>query len=558
MAGAMKRASLVATTGATLLLATSCSEEIVVRPVRDGVGGTIAGTVRVAEGPGNAQVWAESIEGLPWDEDWYPSTWIRGETDAAGRFRVQVPAGEYRLHAHVSGMPEDQEPYFALVAYWSREGIVPEWQEGDTLSIEVGATIDSLEFEFGRLALRLNLPEEWVGGHYFATIKQSEGPSRWAGFSDRVSADIPSSTVDLQIPVLPAGEYRVSFEVEYFDRASDEVRRVSLWLPAGLAEEHAEPIVVRALETTTQEFTVTPQRFHITGSIDGVWSSFGIDPPRVYVFSADSARIGSRPCDAAGDFEATFWARVPVKLAVGTSSEVTWIGGPRFDEATLFEPPADGELRVHFTDSAIEVHFPGLNPQTTQDWSLRLTDPTGAPVMAVRIHDWPNEPALVPFLPGGSYRIHVRPEPFLASDWRPQWYDRADDLAEAMPIVVQHEGEVVSVDVALQSGAQIRGTVREPGGSPMADFSVYLTRVDSGTILGDKYEGKSQTGEYVLRGLPAGRYRVGALEFWEYGEDAADLPSRTRWYQDRITWADADVITIAGTDSVTGIDFSLP
>lgn len=544
---------------AAFLACASCSEEIVIRPVREGIGGTVAGTVRVAGAPVEGTIWVESAERSHGIDSSWPKTLLRAGSRADGSFLVEVPPGQYRLGVDLPNLRGGGLPDEAAGAYWKRNGIVRYWQHSDTLMVAEGTALDSLDLDFGRLALRLHVPEEWLGWRAFVQLLRQEGPRSWWRFDAAAWTEITAPAVDLTFEPLADGEYRAQLLMHYLDPDSKELRLLGLWLPDALVEEDAESIVVDANSTTSHELTVTPERFTVRGSVDGVWLSLELGSPYVVFFTADSVRVGEARCDALGNFERTFWARAPIKVAVDDNGRLRWFGGTRFDNATLFEPPPDGELTgLRFNDSAIEARLHGIGDTTHEPVQLLLVESGGAYVKSIYLRDRQDQRAVVPFLQPGSYRLQISPGSFLESDWVAQWYDRANDETHSTIIEVSHEGELVAVDVTLEAGAQIQGTVRNPAGRPRTSFGLYLTGVDSNSILGGLQQ-EDEDGQYVLRGVPPGNYRVGAHRYWyREANDVSDLPAETRWFRDRTNWADADVITITGVDTVSAIDFTVP
>lgn len=555
----MNRLRLAAVMLTALLFGGSCSEETVIRPVRDGVGGTVAGRVRMAGDGAPAWIRVESVEGDADQFSWFPETWFEGQTLKDGTFQMQIPPGEYFLRVIAKRPQGNFDIGVSSGTYWSRGGIVPSWSLGDTLALHAGTSLDSLDVQFGRLAIRLNLPPEWVGGRLRLYLEYGSWPLDLGTVGAWVRSEVMTPNMGVVFEGLVGGEYRARLDVDYVDPVTEHVQELQLWLPSALVREDAEPILVHTEQASTHEFTVTPERFTIRGAVDGAWLSLSSGAPTVSFFTADSVEIGNAPCDSIGNFEASYWARVPVKLGILRGHNQSWFGGMRFDDATLFEPPSDGELSgLRFTDSAIDVRIHVPDEFLTRGIGLDLVDPAGARVASIFAPDSPGDPAVISFLHPGSYRLRVRPLQFLRSDWAEQWYDRARDLTGATPIEVVREGEIVTVDVTLEAGAQIRGVVRDLTGSQIPRFGLYLTRIDSGAIIGSAPAGDDQ-GNYILRGISPGAYRLAAHRTWDLGfVTATDLPADARWYRNRINWADADLITITGVDTVNGVDFTLP
>ncbi len=398
-----------------------------------------------------------------------------------------------------------------------------------------------------------------VGGRISGVVSGPDGPIqtylRFESIARESGIDSPVAGVGFSL--LPPGDYRVELDVEYLDAVTKRVRSVHFWLPSDLVAEDATPLELRAGETSSYEMTATVARFTIQVSVDGVWSSLGLRPPQVWIATEDSVEVTMGDCDEAGIFSEQFWAHAPIKIAIGGRDNRHWIGGANFDEATLFSPQVDGEiLEARFTDSAIGVRFGGEHEIGNDYVRFELFDESGARVALHRASSSSPGGLVVPYLQPGRFRLMVAPEQFLESDWLAQWHHQAADLEHATTIEVVAEGEVGSVEVEVESGARIRGTIRDLLGAPSSS-ALYLTSANATRVLGAIFA-HSADGKYELRGVPPGEYKVGAFQGHDRFEDTAELGPDARWYPNQISWHDAEIITITGTETVAAIDFSLP
>lgn len=539
-----------------LLLAVSCGEDTVTRPLRVGVGGRLSGHVTGAKGPLPGSIWIESIV----RDSGGPETIIQGAVNDDGGFSVDVPAGRYfvglRLPSRQTGYPFG---YDADV-YWSRSRLTQFHSRADTIAVSVGSSVEAIDFSFGRLEATVEIPTEWLGFRVDAY-----SVSQWTSLFREyrlVTVSAESPMVEIEFDYVIPGIQRVFLQSGYRDAASGESGWAELWLPNSLREENADSLEVRAGETVARHWRIVGQRLDVSGLIDGAWSALGLYPPSVVLWTGDSLFVRIVDVDDEGKFATTLWARQALKVALQaerTIDHLGWIGGDSFGSATLFTPPSDGRLEnLRYTDAAIEmvVSDPDLEFFHTK---IEVTDRSGHPLgEAGAFRSDGVFHAVFSCLQPGSYFVRAVPGELLTNPWRAQWYDRAANLSEATPVVVPSPGAITRAEVTWERGAEIRGQVRDSAGAMVPSYVVFVTGVDSDAVLGDGRFSDESEG-YRLQGLSPGRYRVAALHGYRISADfASDLPESARWYPSAPHWSDGSVITIQDAETIEGIDLVLP
>jgi hypothetical protein len=157
-------------------------------------------------------------------------------------------------------------------------------------------------------------------------------------------------------------------------------------------------------------------------------------------------------------------------------------------------------------------------------------------------------------LPTGSYK--VRFETYEAPDYLSRYYHGKQVLAEAESVTVSAGAATTGVDEALVKGAKIAGTVTDVGASPVAHVSVCALDAPSG-----EYRRCTETdgsGEYTLRGLEAGGYKVSFGPANEYGGGGSiNRNYLTQYYNGKSTLAEAAMLTVSNGGSTTGIDATM-
>jgi 5-hydroxyisourate hydrolase-like protein (transthyretin family) len=157
-------------------------------------------------------------------------------------------------------------------------------------------------------------------------------------------------------------------------------------------------------------------------------------------------------------------------------------------------------------------------------------------------------------LPTGSYKIEF--ETYEAPDYLRRYYHGKQALAEAESVAVSGDATTAGVDEALVKGAKIAGTVTDVGASPLAHISVCAFEVPSGEYT--RCTETDGSGEYTLRGLAAGGYKVSFGPGGEYGGGGpVNRNYLTQYYEGKSTLAEAATLTVSNGGTTTGIDAAM-
>ena len=146
-------------------------------------------------------------------------------------------------------------------------------------------------------------------------------------------------------------------------------------------------------------------------------------------------------------------------------------------------------------------------------------------------------PIRIEFLP--SYRSH----------YAIQYFDHADTVSEATPIILESTLPLKHVDADLEIGGAIEGTVAAVGGAALPEVEVCLLATSSRSSYGCAETGEA--GNYRLGGLPPGTYTVG---FWGRDGSAEYAP---QYYDGVAGLTQAASIPVAAGSTVTGIDATM-
>lgn len=347
---------------------------------------------------------------------------------------------------------------------------------------------------------------------------------------------------------LPAGTYTLQFDAINvgFDSAwwSDSD-------PAGSPDlEGATSIVLDAGAAVTARDVSLRRAASVSGSIVSPEGE-GIAEVGVHLGTADGELVYSTVTDAAGSYSI---------VGVGAGTYVL-----------SFEPYGQGGFLGEFWDDAqtpdlatpLEV---GAGQAVTASASLargatisgRVSTPAGGPTP-----EWLSvyvarsaEPELVigatsPEADGtwtvtgllaGTYLVRAESDVYVPSWWADGQAVRS--ATSAAPIDVALGASRSGVDIELLPGAEIKGTLTDTAGAPLAGWVSAYDLDRRGTVRSSVAD---ESGAFHIRGLQPGRY---ALRAQADGHEV-------RWYANAEVWVDSTVIALGETESRT-LTMSLP
>lgn len=150
-------------------------------------------------------------------------------------------------------------------------------------------------------------------------------------------------------------------------------------------------------------------------------------------------------------------------------------------------------------------------------------------------------------LHSGSYHL------YFSAGWTAylsQYYDNATEIESATDIEVTAGQATAGIDVELERGGVLTGTVTNANDEPLKGVRVYASRNGSETNLVSifDYHSTNSQGEYEIDGLQPGSYQVKFVSqenyLSEYYQNASDLESST-------------TITVTANQTVSDIDAQL-
>jgi hypothetical protein len=148
-------------------------------------------------------------------------------------------------------------------------------------------------------------------------------------------------------------------------------------------------------------------------------------------------------------------------------------------------------------------------------------------------------------LANGSYKVEFSPQFESGLNYVPQFYDDKSSFAAAEPVSVKTEETTEDIDVELQPGGTIEGTVTD------ASTNMALPNVEVEALgPNETFEGVAVTeanGHYTIIGLASGSYKV----------DFADIRYITQYYNNQPSFASANPVTVLDGSITQQIDAAL-
>lgn len=149
-------------------------------------------------------------------------------------------------------------------------------------------------------------------------------------------------------------------------------------------------------------------------------------------------------------------------------------------------------------------------------------------------------------IPTGEYTMYVS---VFDADIAPQWWGGATSAAEADTFqVIAGEGRP-GMDVTLLKGATLSGTISLPKGSKGKLRHAWVSVWDASERLWKGDSEVSKRGEFAVRGLAAGEYKI---------EVSPPRGSATRlWWGGASDWTAASTVEVDASAERTGLDVAL-
>jgi hypothetical protein len=155
----------------------------------------------------------------------------------------------------------------------------------------------------------------------------------------------------------------------------------------------------------------------------------------------------------------------------------------------------------------------------------------------------------IPGLRAGSYYVAFLSPTNSKLDYIAQLYDGASEFSAATPVQVTAGAKTSSIDVEVALGAEITGEVTDAAtGTPLTGAQACAFRAGgSGTLEPVSCANSEAGGDYTIRGLPSGSYKL------EYSATGFE-PS---YFNQKTSMAEAEAISVLAPTRTSGVDQAL-
>ncbi|MBK9304506.1 MAG: carboxypeptidase regulatory-like domain-containing protein [bacterium] len=509
--------------------------------------GRIEGRVTTGASPVEALVFFDRVSGGA--EDRFECTLV---VDDDGGFGLDVPAGEYLVSAWAEGAGE--------TVHHAAPHPVYEAADADTITVSAANSPVVIDFALGSLEVGLTLPpglEGYEGSLYYMVPAVGEdGPAPFQVASRWV--EVENGRIDARPVILLPGDYLILLGIGAPLDRSYGYACERVWLPGTRDPGAAARFTVAAGVAAHPLVPVTVEPLRVEGRVGGAWLELGLTSnPSLTVADLDSTElIDSFGVDEDGTFRFDLLLPAEFKLGIGHNyADRTWYGGPRFEQAEVFAIGPGESL------SGLEILQCGLRlvlaemPAGYNDAWCDIYDATGTERLGRHsVYFQLDSQIGIPNLSPGSYLLRIGYDGYSVGrlSWLPQWFDRAESPAGARPILLTEPGEIVTLDLVLENGGTIAGSLE----TLSTEYHiVFVCREDQPLEWAHT---TVSNGAYTFLGLPDGRYKVGAVPSEDYWDAEGFPPPGTTWYPSTPDWDAAGVVEIVGAGTVTGVDIVVP
>jgi hypothetical protein len=501
--------------------------------------GQIKGQVRTGGLPVDGMISATKIP----ENDEGESVFMT-EPDDEGFYHLDVPNGRYVVKLEIDWRRTSYDYTESGIGY----GNIPP----DTMLVDGSHSLENINFDLGSMALLIRLSESLNGERGEVALHRRDvdetGPRMT--YLDGGRAEIAEGRLEIGMAGVMPGAYQVQVELE-----TGEI----FWMPGTRNQAESPWYEVAADSVVSLESDLAGKPARLEGEITGAWLEMGVtDIPRLFIVNLDSIPLmDSFRTEDDGSFAVDVYLPGSVKVQVVQGGIGQWIGGPDFDAATVYELQAGQTIpNVDLVQGGIHffVDAPDEYPGSAE---FRIYDPVSRDILATPFSFSPaSRHVAIPNLWQGDFLIFVSPHDWMVGNtsWRPQWFDRAPEADQARTITITTAGEVVGLDLTLELGGVISGRVENEEG-PSLYSRILVTPAEEFSLRAERYI-YDLSGEYELRGLPDGNYRVG---FLPSGQDWVDpIPPGVTWYPGTLDWETSGMVEIRDASVVTGVDFLVP
>lgn len=477
---------------------------------------------------------------------------FEGRVGNTGDYRLDLPPGNY-----LAGISVDYRDY------WLGAGgaLATHDDEADTLRLRAGAPETRLDFPLGAVRIEGAIPAGLAADVLRISYHLRREGTEATSIIDEDDCDASGGVFTFDSGPLPLGDYHVAFNRVVASGQTGE----RFWLPGTSRVDDATWYHVASDSLCRVPVTMPGPPARLEGHVTGAWQAMGGGFAEIFAYDLDGNLVAGPWHPAAdGAFALEFLVAQAVRLQVRGRESVCWVGGRTAAEATVHA------LSPGATTTGADAVIPGAIIYASlaapagdyENVYLRFLDPVNRSVVHAFFVPLG---AVVPVdcMYPGQYLLHATNDSGMSgrSSFREQWYDRAATPEEATLVTIPDNGGVAHIDIVMERGGTIGGTVALAG--PGVEWGcAFWSDADSDTLRGYQWSTTNGDGSgesYLLEGLTDGSYKLcfirGGATYWDIGKPA---PAGVTWYPGTTDWNAATPLVISGANDITGIDFTVP
>jgi Carboxypeptidase regulatory-like domain/Divergent InlB B-repeat domain len=441
----------------------------------------------------------------------------------SGEYTIEdLEAGEYRVSF---------QPNFGISYVHQYFPATLNYEDATVFSLESSEDLTGIDaaMEEGATLSGTVVGEDGAGPLEEVEVCAEEPVGPWGDYCERTDLD-----GSYQIVGMPAGSYKVVFEsrssgVEYATRYYDEKS----------FEEEAEEIELEAGDEFTADATMVR-----SGAIEGNVTEDG--RPRgfdtVCIYTTEEVEVGCTLAEEDGSYR---WEGLPVGSYILEleffEEALQFSGGAKtFAEATPVTVEAETTAIENF-ELAGPPGISGTLTDTVTGDPIEEGQACAASLIAgtdcVQVQS--GGEYTIP-LEAGTYEVYFEADGYMREFW-----DGVPHESEATPVIVG-ESMVTGIDAEMSPAGMISGHVTLAGAGTNLG-TVNVCAFDQSGASVECNTSSPSTGNYTIRELPPGEYKVGFTRAG-YG---------TQYYDGKATIAEADPVTVTGGETNTGIDAAM-
>jgi protocatechuate 3,4-dioxygenase beta subunit len=488
-------------------------------------GGTISGNVK---GPSNQNL--QDVCVTAYDANFNDVGF--DDTDSNGNYTINgLPAGSYKVEFDPCGAGNFLSEFY---------NDKPTFATADPVVVTAGQTtsnINGVLAAAGTISGNVKGPGSVNLQNICVTVLDAD--------EDFVDEDDTDASGNYQVTGLPSGNYRVHFSgcgANFIDEYYNDKSTFAT----------ADPVAVTAGQTTSNINAILAAGGTISGNVKGP-SNQNLQDVCVTAYDANFDEVGFDETDSSGNYtinglptasykvefdpcgagsflreffndKPTFGAADPVAVTAGQNT-------PNINAVLGAAGTITGNVKGPGNVNLDDVCVDALDATTGDFVEGSFTGGTGN--------------YTINGLPAGTYKVQFAT---CGEDFASEFYNDKHSFGSADPVTVSLGATTPNINAVLTVGSSITGTVTRQGGTPEEDVCVSAIDTSNENIV-YAFGFTAANGTYQLDHLASGSYKV----FFDV-EDCGDASLVNEYYNDKTSFATADLVTVTEPTNTTGIN----